>query len=96
MPPRRMDPTLKNKFDTVYNLIIVMAERKVDGLVTTGGVVFSAKAAITRDGRKFISLPHNNRIYKSDWGLSTNSMGRDGQRIGHYARPLDLWCSERT
>ena len=49
-------------------------------------------ADVTRDGREFINLPHNNRIYEGDWGYTTNSMGKDGQRIGQYARPLDDWC----
>ena len=65
----------------------------VEGLRTTGnGIKFSATANVTRDGRMFRNLPHNNRSYEGDWGYSTNSMGKDGQRTGQYARPLDDWC----
>jgi hypothetical protein len=71
-----------------------MPNYTVYGLKTTGGVLFEAKALRTRDGRRFIALPHNNRIYEHDWGFVTNHMGRDGQRIGHYARPLDEWCED--
>jgi len=37
--------------------------------------------------------PHNNRIYENDWGYRSNSMGKDGQRIGHYSIPIDDWAS---
>jgi len=53
--------------------------------------VFEAEAKLARDGRRFISLPHNNRIYQNDWGYMANSMGNDGQRIGQYSVPLDEW-----
>jgi len=61
-------------------------------LLTTGGVEFLAEAKTAGDGRRFISLPHNNRIYGSDWGNIANGMGKDGQRIGHYSVPLDDWA----
>jgi len=96
MPRRPMDPTPVNSFALVYDRINSVPGSRIDGLVTTGGVGFSAEASVARDGRKFIALPHNNRIYEQDWGFSTNSMGKGGQWIGHYARPLDDWCSERT
>jgi hypothetical protein len=62
-------------------------------LQTTGGVPFVAEAKQAKDGRLFISLPHNNRIYEEDWGYRTNNMGKDGQRIGQYSVPLDKWAS---
>jgi hypothetical protein len=79
-------------FNHVYERIRKMPNQTIYGLRTTGGVVFEAKASETKDGRRFIALPHNNRIYENDWGFVTNHMGNDGQRIGHYARPLDEWC----
>ena len=60
-------------------------------MTTTGGVNFVAEAKTTRDNRRFISLPHNNRIYEDDWGFRTNCMGKDGQGIGQCAVPLDNW-----
>ena len=54
--------------------------------------MFDAQAKVAEDGRRFISLPHSNRIYEGDWGYMTNSMGKNGQRIGHYSVPLDEWA----
>jgi hypothetical protein len=91
MERRQMSPPLKCSFSIVYNAIKAMPNHRVHGLVTTGGVQFDVEANVTRDGREFIDLPHNNRIYQGDWGFQTNNMGKDGQRIGQYARPLDEW-----
>ena len=93
MARRQMDPLPRCGFAQVWEAIRALPGWQVAGLETTGGVPFQAKAAVTRDGRRFIGLPHNNRIYEGDWGWTTNSMGKDGQRIGHYARPLDGWCA---
>ena len=92
MPPRPMNPPPHCSFNEVYERIRNLPNQMINGLITTGGVLFSAKALVTRDGRRYIALPHNNRIYENDWGFMTNHMGRDGQRINHYARPLDEWC----
>jgi len=95
MTRNQLDPPLKCTFGQVYNALKLQPEETVTGLKTTGkGIQFSATADVTRDGRIFINLPHNNRIYEGDWGYSTNSMGKDGQRIGQYARPLDEWCKK--
>ena len=93
MSPKSMTPSPNCTFADVYSALQRMPNQEVSGLHTTGGVEFSAKADLARDGRKYIGLPHNNRIYRDDWGFMTNHMGEDGQRIGHYARPLDDWCS---
>jgi len=96
MNRNQMQPPLKCSFWQVYHALEKLSGNTVDGLRTTGkGVKFSATASVTRDGREFINLPHNNRIYEGDWGYTTNSMGKDGQRIGQYARPLDEWCEKR-
>jgi len=97
MTRNQMDPLLKCTFSQVYNTLKRLPGETVEGLRTTGkgikkGIKFSATADVTLDGREFINLPHNNRIYEGDWGYTTNSMGKDGQRIGQYARPLDDWC----
>jgi hypothetical protein len=87
-----MDPPLTHSFRKVYDAIKEQSGNTITGLSTTGrGIEFMGKADLTRDGRQFINLPHNNRIYEKDWGYTTNSMGDDGQRIGQYARPLDDW-----
>ena len=93
MSRKPMDPPLQCPFDQIYQAIQNLPSQRVIGLVTTGGVSFEAKASVTRDGRKFINLPHSNRIYRDDWGFRNNRMGKDGQRIGQYARPLDEWCA---
>ena len=95
MTRNQMDPPLNCTFGKVYNALKQQPEETVKELRTTGkGIKFSATADMTRDGRIFINLPHNNRIYEGDWGYTTNSMGEDGQRIGQYARPLDEWCNK--
>ncbi len=53
----------------------------------------SPKETLDFSPGSFISLPHNNRIYENDWGYRSNSMGKDGQRIGHYSIPIDDWAS---
>ena len=88
-----IDPPLKMSFDDVYKAITLQPNSHTPELITTGGVPFVAEASISQDGRRFISLPHNNRIYEYDWGYRTNSMGKDGQRIGHYSKPIDNWAS---
>ncbi len=93
MSRKLMDPPPKCTFHQIYQSIRKHPDYQAIGLVTTGGVSFIAKASLTRDGREFINLPHNNRIYSGDWGYINNSMGKEGQRIGHYARPLDEWCA---
>ena len=88
-----IQPPLKMSFDDVYMEISKQPGSQTPGLITTGGVPFVAEARRARDGRRFISLPHNNRIYENDWGYRSNSMGKDGQRIGHYSKPIDDWAS---
>jgi hypothetical protein len=95
MNRRPIDPPLACSFRKVFIELSKQPLKSVSGLRTTGkGVVFEAKANTTGDGRDFIDLPHNNRIYEGDWGFQTNSMGKDGQRIGQYARPIDDWCQK--
>lgn len=89
----RIDPPLSFTFDDIYKAISNNIEAKTPMLCTTGGVKFFAEAKLTKDGRRFISLPHNNRIYEADWGLTTNSMGKSGQRIGQYSIPIDEWAT---
>lgn len=86
-------PPLKLSFNDVYNAISKQPKSHTPELLTTGGVPFVAEAKYTHDGRRFISLPHNNRIYENDWGYRSNSMGKDGQRIGQYSVPIDDWAS---
>jgi hypothetical protein len=78
-------------FDEVFEVILKQPESKTPELVTTGLVSLIAEAKHTRDGRRFIALPHNNRIYENDWGFRSNHMGKSGQRIGQYAAPSDEW-----
>jgi len=87
----QINPPLSLSFDAVYLIISKQPSKRTPKLETTGGVIFEAEAKLTSDGRRFISLPHNNRIYEDDWGYMANSMGNDGQRIGQYAVPLDKW-----
>lgn len=95
MQRRRIDPGLELSFDQVYQTLTRQSNGVTPQLETTGGVPFVAEAKVTRDGRRFISLPHNNRIYEGDWGFQTNGMGQDGQRIGHYSIPLDEWVARQ-
>ena len=88
----RVSPPLESTFSDVYLRIATQPDQRTPPLRTTGDVEFVAEAKATRDGRRFISLPHKNRIYEHDWGYTSNSMGKDGQRIGHYSAPLDDWA----
>jgi len=78
MPRILIDPPLLNDFDTVFDLISNQIGQTTPNLPTTGNneVYFQASRKVTRDGRQFISLPHNNRIYENDWGFQSNSMGK--------------------
>jgi len=88
-----MDPKLISSFDQVFNSISELPNKTVSGLLTTGGVTFKATAKTSPKLGNFIELPHANRIYPCCWGNVTNHMGKgkEGQRIGQYARPLDEW-----
>lgn len=61
-----IDPSLKMSFDDVYGAISKQVRSQTPELLTTGGVQFVAEAKCTLDGRRYISLPHNNRIYEND------------------------------
>ena len=89
-----ISPSLKLTFDHVYSCIAAQERTRTPLLWSTGGVQFVAEAKLARDGRRFISLPHNNRIYEQDWGFSSNSMGKHGQWIGQYSVALDDWASK--
>jgi phosphoribosylformylglycinamidine (FGAM) synthase-like amidotransferase family enzyme len=93
MPRLQINPPLSRTFDEVYRAISTQPRARTPELSTTGGVRFVAGAAVTQDGRRFVSLPHSNRIYEDDWGYRSNSMGKDGQRIGQYSVPIDEWAS---
>ena len=86
-----IDPPLATSFNDIFSAIDSSESKLTPRLETTGGVPFVAEAKISGDGRRFISLPHGNRIYEHDWGYTSNSMGKDGQRIGQYSVPLDCW-----
>ena len=94
MQRKLIDPPLNTTFNEIYRAILNQPGARTPELRTTGGVPFAAEAKEATDGRRFISLPHNNRIYEHDWGYMSNSMGKDGQRIGQYSVPLDQWVSE--
>ena len=87
-----IQPPLQMSFDDIFKTISGQPKSQTPELLTTGHVPFVAEAKCTRDGRRFISLPHNNRIYENDWGFRSNSMGKDGQRIGQYVVPIDEWA----
>ena len=92
MPRQTISPPLKLTFNRVYQAIAKQPNARTTELETTGGVRFCAEAKETADGRRFVSLPHSNRIYEGDWGFTANSMGKDGQRIAQYSVPLDQWA----
>ena len=98
MPRRQIAPALKVKFDYAFNTIWELPNGNSPNLKTTRGmVVFAAKANFAKDGRKFIDLPHNNRIYKQDWNYRSNHMGNeDGQWVGQYAVPLSDWLYKQS
>ena len=85
-------PPLELTFNQIYQFMAAQPGQCTPQLLTTGGVPFVAEARTAADGRQFISLPHSNRIYQPDWGYISNSMGKDGQRIGQYSVPLDEWA----
>lgn len=88
-----VDPPLKCTFEQMYECMKNLPNKKITNLQTTRGIVFEAMAAESVEVGIFIQLPHNNRIYPCCWGNQTNHMGKDGQRIGQYSRPLDQWCN---
>jgi hypothetical protein len=85
-------PPLGLSFDDVFEVISRQPGAKTPELLSTGHVPFVAEAKHSLDGRRFISLPHSNRIYENDWGFRSNHMGKAGQRIGQYAVPIDDWA----
>jgi hypothetical protein len=85
-------PPLRLSFDDVFEVISKQPKSQTPELLTTGHVLFVAQAKRALDGRRFISLPHSNRIYEDDWGYRSNGMGKDGQRIGQYAISIDVWA----
>jgi hypothetical protein len=91
MTRHRMTPPLNLTFDHVYQTIRQQPNARTPELETTGGVRFFAEAKEAVDGRQFVSLPHSNRIYEHDWGVTANRMGKNGQRIAQYSVPLDQW-----
>jgi hypothetical protein len=91
-----INPPLTMSFDDIYSIVSSQPKAQTPELLTTGGVPFAASTKITKDNRRFISLPHNNRIYEQDWGYRSNSMGNDGQRIGQYSKPLDDWAKMKS
>lgn len=90
-----IDPPLDVSFDFAYQAILSQPNQQTPALETTGGVIFIAEAATAKDGRRFIKLPHDNRIYENDWGYSSNHMGIEGQRIAQYSIPLSIWLAPR-
>lgn len=85
-------PPLRLNFHEVFELISRQPGSKTPELLTTGHVPFVAEAKQSLDARRFIALPHSNRIYENDWGFRSNHMGKAGQRIGQYAVPIDEWA----
>ena len=87
-----MLPQPLSSFNQVYEAIYSLSDHTINGLVSTGGKSFKAKARYSLRVGKFILLSHDNRIYHCCWGNTTNHMGKkDGQRIGQYVRSLDEW-----
>jgi|GEM_PF-2270084 len=82
-----------SSFDDVFSWVQDRGE--VRSLYTTGQVSFSVSAKMTKlDERKFLSLPHGNRVYEGDWGFRRNVYGKDGQRIGQYCLPIEQAFAE--
>lgn len=94
--PHENRPLMKRQpvytFDQVFDFLSSQPQKTVTGLITSGGVSFSAQAKISPKVGKYISLPHNNRIYYCCWGNTNNHMGKEGQRISQYTRAIDEWC----
>lgn len=84
MPIEEIDST----FSEIYNWID--SQEGLDGLKTTRGVAFNVIAKTAKDGRRFLSLPHGNRVYEGDWGSQCNSMNSGGQWIGQYCLPIHM------
>ena len=85
MPRERLEE-IDSMFDEIYQWIL--EQNGIRNLISTGGVAFDVFANQARDGRRFLELPHANRVYEDDWGYRYNSMGADGQRIGQYCLPI--------
>jgi hypothetical protein len=85
-------PPLKLSFDEVFEAISKQPKSQTPELLAAGHALFVAQAKRTRDGRRFIALPHSNRIYEDDWGFQTNGMEKDGHRIGPFASSIDNWA----
>ena len=81
---------IETSFYQIYEFIRRQPTSKLSGLETTGGVLFSCQVKTTKDNRKFIELPYNNRIYENDWGYYFNDMGKDGQCIGQYSILINI------
>ena len=90
----RMQPQPVCDFDKVFEAISSQPQKKVTELKTTGGLNFIAEAVTSPNVGQFILLTHGNRIYPCCWGNTNNHMGKEGQRIGQYARPIDEWCQK--
>jgi hypothetical protein len=88
-----ISPPLNCSFRLVFGVIAAQPSGRTPQLETTGGTPFTADAKVTKDGRRYIALPHSNRIYEADWGYSKNGMGKDGQWIGYYSVPIDHWAA---
>ena len=76
----RMEPPPKCTFDQVFDTLNLEPNRKTT-LHTTGkpGVDFVAEATFTKQGQRYISVPHGNRIYPCCWGNTLNHMGAAGK-----------------
>ena len=80
MPHDRIEE-IDSTFDEIYGWL--QQQDSIQDFVTTGGVEFVVSAGLTQDHkRRFLALPHGNRVYEDDWGYRSNSMGKVGQRIG--------------
>lgn len=88
MRRKRIDE-IQTSFDEIYSFIKGQPSSLLGKLQTTGGIDFECEAKVTEDSRRFISLPHGNRIYEADWGYYFNDMGKDGQRVGQYSIPIN-------
>ena len=66
--PRGRIEEIQTSFDVIFEYLLSLPNQSVNDLITIGGVTFSARATTAMDGRRFIELPHNNRIYEADWG----------------------------
>ena len=88
MPHQRIEE-IQTSFDAVFTFIDSQPNSMISGLLSTGDKPFTCEARFANDGRRFIHLPHSNRIYKNDWGFYFNSMGESGQRIGQYSVPIN-------